>query len=86
MQLKVAFFSIGEILEKLKSVLRIFLAFFKIGLFTFGGGYAMIAVIERELVEKKNWLTHEEFLDVVAMAESSPGPIAVNSATFIGTG
>lgn len=84
MQRTVAFLNIGERVEKLKNVLKIFLAFFKIGLFTFGGGYAMIAVIERELVERKGWLTHEEFLDVVAIAESSPGPIAVNSATFIG--
>ena len=84
MQRTVAFLNIGERVEKLKNVLKIFLAFFKIGLFTFGGGYAMIAVIERELVERKKWLTHEEFLDVVAIAESSPGPIAVNSATFIG--
>ena len=61
-----------------------FLVFFKIGLFTFGGGYAMIAVIERELVERKKWITHEEFLDIVAIAETSPGPIAINSATFIG--
>jgi len=71
-------------LEKFKNVLRVFLAFFKIGLFTFGGGYAMIAVIERELVEKKGWITHEEFLDIIGIAESSPGPLAVNSATFIG--
>ena len=61
-----------------------FLAFFKIGLFTFGGGYAMIAVIERELVEKKQWIAHEEFLDIIGIAESSPGPLAINSATFIG--
>ena len=71
-------------MEKFKNVLRVFLAFFKIGLFTFGGGYAMIAVIERELVEKKGWITHEEFLDIIGIAESSPGPLAVNSATFIG--
>ena len=71
-------------MEKLKNILRVFLVFFKIGLFTFGGGYAMIAVIERELVEKKNWLTHEEFLNIIGIAESSPGPIAINSATFIG--
>lgn len=61
-----------------------FFAFFKIGLFTFGGGYAMIAVIERELVEKKQWISHEEFLDIIGIAESSPGPLAINSATFIG--
>lgn len=71
-------------MEKIKKFLQVFLAFFKIGLFTFGGGYAMIAVIERELVEKKQWITHEELLDIIAIAESSPGPIAVNSATFIG--
>ena len=58
--------------------------FFKIGLFTFGGGYAMIAVMERELVEKKRLITHEEYLDIIAIAESSPGPLAINSATFIG--
>ena len=69
---------------KLKNALKLFLNFFKIGLFTFGGGYAMVAVIERELVERKNWINHEEFLDVVAIAESTPGPIAINSATYIG--
>ncbi len=57
---------------------------FKIGLFTFGGGYAMISVIEREIVEKNPLLTHEEYLDVIAIAESSPGPIAINTATFVG--
>lgn len=57
---------------------------FKIGLFTFGGGYAMIAVIERELVERKKWIKHEEFMDLIAIAESSPGPIAINSATYLG--
>ncbi|MBQ6921896.1 MAG: chromate transporter [Clostridia bacterium] len=68
----------------MKKIFSVFLAFFKIGLITFGGGYAMIAVIERELVERKKWITHEEFLDIIAIAESSPGPIAINSATFIG--
>ena len=71
-------------MSKLKSVLSLFLAFFKIGLFTFGGGYAMIAVIERELVEKKKWIEHEEFMDVIAIAESTPGPLAINTATYIG--
>jgi len=71
-------------LKKLKSLFILFIAFFKIGIITFGGGYAMIAIIERELVEKKKWITHEEFLDIIAIAESSPGPIAINSATFIG--
>lgn len=71
-------------MKKLKSLFILFIAFFKIGIITFGGGYAMIAIIERELVEKKKWITHEEFLDIIAIAESSPGPIAINSATFIG--
>ena len=56
----------------------------KIGLFTFGGGYAMIALIENEMVSKKKWIEKEEFLDMVAIAESTPGPIAINSATYIG--
>ncbi len=58
--------------------------FFKVGLFTFGGGLAMLPIIEREVVEKRKWLTHEEMLDLVAIAESTPGAIAVNAATFIG--
>ena len=56
----------------------------KIGLFTFGGGYAMIALIENEMVTKKKWIEKEEFLDMLAIAESTPGPIAINSATYIG--
>jgi len=56
----------------------------KIGLFTFGGGYAMIALLEHEFVEKKQWLDKDEFLDMVAIAESTPGPIAINAATYIG--
>lgn len=71
-------------MKKLKSALLLFINFFKIGLFTFGGGYAMIAVIERELVERKKWIEHEEYLDVIAIAESTPGPLAINSATYIG--
>lgn len=71
-------------MKKLKNLFSLFLIMFKIGLFTFGGGYAMIAIIERELVEKKNLLSHEEFIDIIAIAESTPGPIAINSATFIG--
>lgn len=71
-------------MSKLKNCLALFLAFFKIGLITFGGGYAMIAIIQRELVEKKKWIENDEFLDVIAIAESTPGPIAINSATFIG--
>ena len=71
-------------MKKLKSALMLFLTMFKIGLFTFGGGYAMIAVIERELVERKKWIEHEEYMDVIAIAESTPGPLAINSATYIG--
>ena len=69
---------------KLKMIFSVFLTLLKIGAFTFGGGYAMVAVLEGELVEKKKWMTHEEFLDMVAIAESTPGPIAINSATYIG--
>lgn len=57
---------------------------FKIGLFTFGGGYVMIGILEREFVENKKWLESEEFTDLIGVAESTPGPIAINSATFIG--
>ncbi len=71
-------------MKKLKDCLRLFLIFFKIGLFTFGGGYAMISVITHEVVEKKKYIDSEEFSDVVAIAESTPGPIAINSATYIG--
>ena len=60
------------------------LTFAKIGLFTFGGGYAMIALIENTCVEKKKWITHEEMMNVAVIAESTPGPIAINAATFIG--
>lgn len=56
----------------------------KIGCFTFGGGYAMIALLENEFVSKKKWLEKDEFLDVAAIAESTPGPIAINAATYIG--
>lgn len=62
----------------------LFLTLLKIGLFTFGGGYAMIALLENEFVSKKGWLEKDEFLDMVAIAESTPGPIAINAATYIG--
>ncbi len=65
-------------------LLSLFLTFLKIGAFTFGGGYAMISLLDREFVEKKKWLDREEFLDVLAVAESTPGPIAINTATYIG--
>ncbi len=71
-------------MEKMKGYLSLFLTMLKIGLFTFGGGYAMIALLENEFVEKKKWLEKDEFLDVAAIAESTPGPIAINSATYIG--
>ena len=68
----------------MKKHLEIFLTMMKIGLFTFGGGYAMIALLDNEFVTKKKWLSKEEFLDMVAIAESTPGPIAINAATYIG--
>lgn len=64
--------------------LKLFFIMLKIGLFTFGGGYAMIALLENELVSKRKWLGSEEFADMVAVAESTPGPVAINSATYIG--
>jgi len=68
----------------MKKVFSLFLTMFKIGLFTFGGGYAMIAILENEFVEKKKYMDKDEFLDMVAIAESTPGPIAINSSTYIG--
>ena len=80
----------------MKKLCTLFLTFLKIGAFTFGGGYAMIALLEHELIEKKGWIGHDEFiakkkwidkkefLDMIAIAESTPGPIAINSATYIG--
>ena len=65
-------------------ILELFLTFAKIGLFTFGGGYAMIPVIEDSCVQNKKWITHEQMLQITVIAESTPGPIAINSATFIG--
>lgn len=63
---------------------ELFLIFAKIGLFTFGGGYAMISLIENNCVEKKKWITHDEMMNVTVIAESTPGPIAINCATFVG--
>lgn len=65
-------------------MLTLFLTFAKIGLFTFGGGYAMISIIENICVEQKKWITHDEMMDVTVIAESTPGPIAINCATFVG--
>ena len=70
--------------KPLPKLLSLFLTFLKIGAFTFGGGYAMISLLENEFVSKKQWIDKEEFLDILAVSESTPGPIAVNTATFIG--
>ncbi len=65
-------------------LLDLFITFAKIGLFTFGGGYAMIALIENTCVEKKTWITHDEMMNITVIAESTPGPIAINCATYVG--
>ncbi len=65
-------------------LLQLFWTFFKIGLFTFGGGYAMIATVREAVVQQKKWLTEEEFLQMITIAESTPGPIAINMATYVG--
>ena len=65
-------------------LLDLFLTFAKIGLFTFGGGYAMISMIENNCVERKQWITHDEMMNVTVIAESTPGPIAINCATYTG--
>ena len=67
-----------------KRLSALFLTFAKIGLFTFGGGYAMIPLIEREAGQRRHWIDGDDLIDVIAIAESTPGPIAVNAATFIG--
>ena len=63
---------------------ELFYIFAKIGLFTFGGGYAMISIIEEACVERKKWITHEEMMNMTVIAESTPGPIAINCATYVG--
>lgn len=65
-------------------ILTIFLSMLKIGCFAFGGGYAIIALLENEFISKRRWIEHEEFMDIVAIAESTPGPISINVATYIG--
>ena len=65
-------------------LLDLFLTLAKVGMFTFGGGYAMISIIEDTCVEKKKWLTHDEMMDITVIAESTPGPIAINAATYVG--
>lgn len=70
--------------QEAKSLGTLFFTFFKIGLFTFGGGYAMIALLEEEFIQRRKWLDKDEFLDMTAIAESTPGPVAINSATYLG--
>ncbi|MBR4071032.1 MAG: chromate transporter [Clostridia bacterium] len=68
----------------MRKLFELFAAFFRIGAFTFGGGYAMIPLIQKETVENKKWITDDDILEIVAIAESTPGPIAINAATFVG--
>ena len=74
----------GENVKRAGKYGELFLTMLRIGLFTFGGGYAMIALLESELIERKRWLEREEFLNMTAIAESTPGPIAINAATYVG--
>lgn len=71
-------------MHRMRKCFSLFAAFFKIGLFTFGGGYAMLSMILSELCERRGWISEAELMDVAAVAESTPGPIAINSATYIG--
>ena len=64
--------------------LKLFLPFLKIGIFTYGGGYAMISLIENEVVEKQHWLTSEQFTDILAVSQMTPGPVGINTATYTG--
>ena len=74
----------GKVRSIMPILLDLFLTFAKVGLFTFGGGYAMISLIEDTCVRKKQWITHEDMMNVTVIAESTPGPIAINCATFVG--
>ncbi|WP_186429115.1 chromate transporter [Clostridium sp. BSD9I1] len=65
-------------------ILQLFLSFLKIGAFSFGGGYAMLPLIEREIVKNHNWISYREFIDIIGISQMTPGPIAINSATFVG--
>ena len=71
-------------MNKLKLLFNLFLSMLKIGIFTFGGGYAMIHILDNEFVVKKKWIDSDEFMDLVTIAESTPGPIAINCSTYIG--
>lgn len=68
----------------MKKFAELFWSFFKIGLFTFGGGYAMISIIEGEVIRRKGWIEQKEFLDLLTLAQSAPGPIALNTSVFVG--
>ncbi|EDT74531.1 MULTISPECIES: chromate transporter [Clostridium] len=68
----------------MKILMDMFITFFKIGAFTLGGGYAMLPIIQKEVVEKKKWIGETEFLDMVAISQSAPGPLAVNISAFVG--
>lgn len=70
--------------QQMHTLLELFFTFMKIGLFTFGGGLAMLSLIEEECVGKRHWITHEDVMDVTVIAESTPGPVAINCATFVG--
>lgn len=65
-------------------MLQLFLSFLKIGAFTFGGGYAMIPIIEREVIDRRGWIARADFLDLLTLAQSAPGPISLNTAVFVG--
>ena len=71
-------------MKAVNNLLELFLTFAKIGLFTIGGGYAMLAIIEDTAVSQKKWMTHEEMMELLVIAESTPGPIAINCATYVG--
>ncbi|MBZ9688840.1 chromate transporter [Clostridium estertheticum] len=68
----------------MSNLIQIFLSFLKIGAFSFGGGYAMLPLIQREIVNSHNWITYKEFIDIIGISQMTPGPIAINSATFVG--
>lgn len=68
----------------MKMLLQIFVTFFKIGVFTFGGGYAMIPLIEAEVIDRRGWIARKDFLELLTLAQSAPGPIALNTAVFVG--
>ena len=74
----------GDLMKTNRIALELFLTFGKVGIFTFGGGYAMIPLIQKEIVETKKWISNDDILEILAIAESTPGPIAINAATFTG--